>query len=58
MLMLMLMLVFAVTENLDEMLQQFRGREETLVTTLRTMQRYKDDAASVYDDSTVNTDGE
>ena len=49
------------TENIDEMLEQFKGREEDLVTTLRTMQKYQDESAnaSVFEeDSDVATDGE
>ncbi|EJK50719.1 hypothetical protein THAOC_30192, partial [Thalassiosira oceanica] len=33
-------------ENVDEMLQQFRGREDELLDTLRTMRDRKDRAAS------------
>jgi hypothetical protein len=43
------------------MLEQFKGREEDLVTTLRTMQKYQDESAnaSVFEeDSDVATDGE
>lgn len=45
-------------ENLDEMLHQFSGREEDLVTTLRTMQKYRDESANAgvfEEDSSVAT---
>ena len=41
------------TENLDEMLLQFRGREEELVMTLRTM---RINTASTNSDSTMEMD--
>ena len=47
------------TENLDEMLEQFKGREEDLVTTLRTMQNYRDESANAgvfEEDSSFGTD--
>jgi hypothetical protein len=45
-------------DNLDEMLHQFSGREEDLVTTLRTMQSYRDESANAgvfEEDSSVAT---